>query len=418
MARRTLAIDFGTSNSAAAVLDGGIPLRLPIEQSSETLPTAVFFGLDDNTMQIGTAAGKALIAGDEGRYMRALKSVLGTSLFHETRLVGGKRRTLDDIVTAFLVTMKQRAEAATGWQFTQVLSGRPVHFHSSDPKRDALAESDLRACYHAAGFDDVQFMFEPEAAALATHEQSRAGEIGLIVDIGGGTSDFSVFRNTADQIEIMASHGIRLGGTDFDQGVSMTHAMPLLGRGGQLRRTFGEGLLPVPNAIYQDLSTWAKIPFLYTRETQRAVDDLLAHAVAPQALRRLGTVITDQLGHELAFAVEKGKIAANAGAASDGINMAYIEPRLMARIDPASLDAALSPFRNRLREAMLETLRLAETTPDQIGTVILVGGSSLMRMVSDEIGGLLPAARLCHADAFTAVVDGLALATKQSPRAK
>ena len=158
--------------------------------------------------------------------MRALKSVLGTGLFHEQRLIGGKRRTLADIVTAFLITVKERAEAASGRHFTRALSGRPVHFHTSDLVRDAKAEADLLGCYKAAGFDEVSFLYEPEAAALATHGLGQPGELGLIVDIGGGTSDFSVFRTEQGRVRILASHGIRLGGTDFDHAVSMAHAMP------------------------------------------------------------------------------------------------------------------------------------------------------------------------------------------------
>ena len=98
-----LAVDFGTSNSAAAILDGGTPRRLPIEAGADTLPTAVFFPANGSEMLIGTAANSALIDGDEGRYMRALKSILGAPLFHETRMIGGKRQTLSDVVTAFLL---------------------------------------------------------------------------------------------------------------------------------------------------------------------------------------------------------------------------------------------------------------------------------------------------------------------------
>lgn len=411
MAADILAVDFGTSNSAAAILDGVRPRRLMIEPGAETLPTAVFFPTGGGAMQIGTAATEALIEGEEGRYMRALKSVLGTSLLHEPRLIGGRRRTLAEIVTAFLAALKVRAEAVTGRSFFRVLSGRPVHFHTADPERDARAEADLRACYEAAGFAEIRFLFEPEAAALSSHGLRATHETGLIVDIGGGTSDFSVFRTGDAGIAILASHGVRLGGTDFDQAISLAHAMPLLGKGGALRRTFGEGLLPVPNAIYADLSTWAKIPFLYTPETCRTVKDMHRHAVAPAAIARLATVIDRQLGHELAFAVEAGKIAANADAGATRIRMGFIEADLAATIDRATLDDALDTYRGHLREAMDETLRMAGTAPEAIGAVILVGGSSLMHMVAREAAALCPGARLHRSEAFTAVVDGLALAT-------
>ncbi len=413
MADDMLAIDFGTSNSAAAILVDGAPVRLPIEGDADTLPTAVFFPTEGGDMLLGEAAARALIAGDEGRYMRALKSVLGTSLLNEFRPVGGEQRTLSSIITDFLRVLKSRAEEHTGRSFTRALSGRPVHFHSSDPQRDARAEADLTACYHAAGFEDVQFLFEPEAAALASHGLNRSGTLGLIVDIGGGTSDFSVFRTDGTQVDILASHGIRLGGTDFDQVVSMSHAMPNLGHGGELRRTFGKGLLPVPNDIYADLATWAKIPFLYSRDTRRKVADMLRDAVQPDRMQRLADVIDEQLGHELAFAVERGKIAANSGQVY-GIDMTFIEPRLTAPIDRDTLNGALTPFARRIREAMQHTFELATNAPEEIGAVVLVGGSSLMGMVGEQACALCPNAEIRRAQAFTAVVDGLALATARA----
>ena len=410
MSAPILAVDFGTSNSAVAVLENGQVRRLSMEAGNETLPTAVFFPEGGGAMQIGSLAGRSLIDGDEGRYMRALKSILGTPLFHQSRLIEGKRRTLADVVTAFLVEIKTRAEAETGYAFARVLSGRPVRFHSKDDAQNARAEVDLRGCYEAAGFEAVDFVYEPEAAARACRDMTGEG-LGLIVDIGGGTSDFSVFRQSGQGIEILASHGIRLGGTDFDQRISVAHVMPALGMGGQVRRTFGEGLLPVPNAIYQDLATWPKIPFLYARETERLVEDLLAHAVEPQKIGRLKTVIRDELGHEMAFAVEEGKIAANGDGARADIGLGFIERGLSAPITTGTMNGALGEFRDQLKGAMYATLMEAQVAPTDIGAAILVGGSSLMGIVSDEVRAVCSSARIEMSEAFTAVVDGLALAT-------
>lgn len=412
MPGRVLAIDFGTSNSAVAVLENGAPRRLRLEAGADTLPTSVFFP-SEGGMLIGTEANAALIEGDEGRYMRALKSILGTQLFHEKRTVGGKRQTLADVVTAFIAEVNSRAEAETGERFRRVLSGRPVHFHSSDAERDARAEDDLRACYHAAGFEAVNFLYEPEAAARACSGLSGEGRTGLIVDIGGGTSDFSVFRTEQGRVEILASHGIRLGGTDFDRQISIDHAMPLLGLGGQMRRTFGAGLLPVPNAIYRDLADWAQISFIYSRDTERRLQDMLQHAVETEKVARLQHVIENRLGHELAFVVEAGKIAANADGAETEIGMTFIEDALAASVTAGTLQASLENFGTHLREAIAETLRLAGAAPPQVQTAILVGGSSLMSVVSSALLSVCPAVDVQQSDAFTAVVDGLALATAE-----
>ena len=408
MANTSLGIDFGTSNSAAAFVRDGQIVRVHFDGDQDTLPTAVFFP-DSGDMLIGRAAAEALIEGEEGRYMRALKSVLGTPLFHEKRLIGGKRQTLADIVTQFLVRLRNGAAQRAGHNFDRVVSGRPVRFHH-DPDRDARAEQDLRACYLAAGFEKVEFLFEPEAAAIASAGQVADQSVGLIVDIGGGTSDFTVFRAAQTGPTVIASHGIRLGGTDFDQSVSLAHAMPLFGLGGELRRTLGDGLLPVPRAIYGDLSNWAMIPFLYTRETERMVDDLVKHAVEPEKMHRLAEIIQERLGHDVAFAVERGKIAANSGAGNASIDLGVVEKSLAAQISAGSMNASLSGYRDDLRAAIYETLMKAQIGPQQIGYVVLVGGSSLMRFIKEEALAVTPQAKVIETNAFTAVVDGLAIA--------
>lgn len=411
----TLAIDFGTSNSAAATLIDGQIHRIAIEANAETLPTAVFFPAGRGAMRIGSAATHALIEGEDGRYMRALKSVLGTQLLHEKRLIGGRDRTLAGIITEFLIALRERAEKATGQKFPHALSGRPVHFHSASAEKDRQAEVDLRACYLAAGFDQVTFLAEPEAAALVSHTMgsSSANQLGLIVDIGGGTSDFSVFRSQGAELDILANHGIRLGGTDFDYSVSMAHAMPLLGLGGELRREMGKGLIPVPRAPFIDLATWAKIPFLYTAKTRSMAAGMARMAMDRAKMDRFAAVLEMELGHELAFAIERGKIAVNQSQQAIGIDMGFIENSLSSTVTPCSLNAALADSKTQLGKAAARSLEMAGIQAKDIDRVILVGGSSLMAFVSDEMHTLCPQAGILRSQAFTAVVDGLALATRR-----
>ncbi|MEL6735829.1 MAG: Hsp70 family protein [Pseudomonadota bacterium] len=411
-----LAIDFGTSNSAAAVLEQDGVRLLPVEADAQTVPTAVFFPHGGAAMKIGAAATRAMIEGEDGRYMRSLKSVLGSDLLHEERIVGGRRRTLARVITEFLIALREQAEAASGQRFTKALSGRPVRFHSDNDNRNAQAAKDLEACYLEAGFDQVSFLPEPEAAALSTLSLGMAGKTGLIVDIGGGTSDFSVFRkcNTnapSDSLEILASYGIRLGGTDFDQAVSLARVMPMLGLGGQLRTVFGSELLPVPVNPFVELATWSKIPFMYSAETKQMLRGLIKQAVEPERLERFYTVIDFQLGHELAFAVEDAKIEVNTTRTETAIDLTFIERALSVVMGADGLANALSKHRKALREAMVTCLNMADVAAAEVDHVILVGGSSLMEFVSDEARSVCPRAEIVRSNAFTAVVDGLALAT-------
>ena len=400
----TLGIDFGTSNTAAALMAGDRVFRIPVEPGRETLPTSLFFDTDRKRTLIGSAANAALIEGREGRFMRALKSVLGTPLMREMRQIGYEKMTLLDAVARFLATVRDRAHDATRLDFETALSGRPVRFHS-DPARHAQALVDLEEAYRIAGFDRVTFLPEPEAAAL-TAGPLEQGQLGLVVDIGGGTSDFTLYRQDAGAIHVLNSYGVRIGGTDFDRLLSLDHVMPLLGRGGEVRNALGSGTTTAPNAIFNDLATWEKIAFLYTPETRRLVADLAKMGVDRTAFARLQEVIEMELGHDIAFAVEAGKIAANDGRGV--IDLTALERGLTVPLTRQALGDTLSDLTAQIRDAAWETL--SDTAPRDVAAIVFVGGSSLMGTVTDAMTGLFPQARQVRAQAFTAVSDGLAIA--------
>jgi len=409
MNNNTLAIDFGTSNTAAAVLVNGKPWHIEIEPGYETLPTSLFFDFSNQNTLFGNAANTALIDGREGRFMRSLKSVLGTSLMHEKRQVMDEQLTFIEIIGRFLREVKTRAEANCHQQFDLAVSGRPVHFHSNDARRDAQALADLEECYAMAGFKGVRFMFEPEAAALAN---GGADELGLIVDIGGGTSDFTLFTGAenGEGIRIVASHGVRVGGTNFDKSISVDHVMPLFGKGSEVRREMGPGTLTVPSAIYNDLATWEKVPIHNTAKNRRDVQVLQRLAVEKTLLTRLATVLENEIGHDIAFAVERGKILVNkADAKASKIDLRLIEDALYAELTDQGMAQSLARHIEKIRECAVETLTLADCKAEQVSRVVFVGGSSLITVVEQSMAELFPSAVLEYSDAFTAVVDGLAI---------
>lgn len=407
---QTLGIDFGTSNTAAAVLVGGRPHLIEVEPGRTSLPTSVFFDYERKITTYGSVANAALIDGREGRFMRALKSVLGTPLMREKRQIAYEQMTLIDVVARFLRTVRERAETSTGGKFDYALSGRPVRFHSSDDARNAQAEIDLREAYMVAGYSDVSFMFEPEAAALAAGPLEK-GKLGFIIDIGGGTSDFCIFEREGDETRIIASHGVRVGGTDFDKAISVAQVMPLLGHGAEIKNEMGRGTHTAPNGIFHDLASWEKIPFLYTGEMRRTATLFHKLGVQPELFKRLSDVLDLELGHDIAFAVEAGKIRVNAPEAVDAaIDLRVIEKQLWARMNTADLERILADHAGTVKAAALETLQMAGISQDQIGQIVFVGGSSLMQVIETAMVDLFPHAVLERTEAFTAVADGLAIA--------
>lgn len=407
-AQQTLGIDFGTSNSAAGIAVNGKPFLVDLEPGERTLPTAVFFGVHPKRTLIGSQAVGALTSGEEGRFMRALKSLLGTPLMREERMLGGERVDFIEVTARFLRAVKSRAEAACHQEFSRALSGRPVRFHSKDETRNAQAELDLRDCYHAAGFEEVRFMHEPEAAV---HSAAPEPGLGLIADIGGGTSDFTVFEQDASgDTRILASEGVRIGGTDFDRLISIAHVMPLLGRGSAIRDEFGPGTLPAPARIFNDLATWQMIPFLYSAATRRNARDLLRQAAEPAKLARLVSVLEDELGHDAAFAAERGKIQANQpDRPAARIDLRVIERGLSVPLQAGALAESIAAPASEIARCGAAALQKAGIAPGRVSRVLLVGGSSLMRPVQAELQALCPEARLHSRNALTAVAEGLAL---------
>ncbi|WP_323021767.1 Hsp70 family protein [Pararhodobacter sp.] len=411
MAQRALGlgVDFGTSNTAAGYMRDGRPHLITFEPGQTTIPTTFFFDFDARALLIGEPANQALLDGIEGRFMRALKRILGTSLMHEPRQFLNERATFVEIIARFLAQVKARAEAEAGTRFDRVLSGRPVVFHGANDPREAAAEADLRACYLAAGFTEVEFMLEPQAAAIASGSLQDQDAIGLIVDVGGGTSDFSLFRSGHDGVTILANHGVRIGGTDFDRSISIDRVMPHLGKGTELRKVLGSGSSPTPNAIFNDLATWEKIAFLYTPQNRRMAAEMVRLAHEPEKLARLATVLDEELGHELSFAVERGKIAANGGSAA-AIGLDSIEPGLALPLSPDALTESLARHADDLAEGARETLRIAGLDAAQVGKVVYVGGSSLMSLVSETMKSQFPQADHSFSEVFTAVANGLVIA--------
>ena len=399
-----LGIDFGTSNTAAGVRVDGKPRVLTLEGAEQTLPTAVFLDFENRGTLYGREAVSAMIDGREGRFMRALKSILGTSLAREKRQFLNERLSLIEVIARFLSAIRGRAEAQLDVAFDAAVSGRPVRFHGN-PERHAQALTDLEAAYELAGFRSVSFLPEPEAAALAAGVEGRC----LIVDIGGGTSDFTLCEREGAETKVIVSDGMRLGGTDFDKTLSLAHAMPLLGYEAEIGNELGAGGHRAPRALFHDLASWEKIAFVYDPSLLREVRKWARLAREPRLFDRLGDVLEMHLGHDIAFAVEDGKIAANSGTGGK-VDLQVVEKGLHAAFSEDGLGAHLRPSAEKIAACALETVRKGRVAPETIEQVVFVGGSSLLAVVQAYIHDAFPKATFETSEVFTAVVDGLALA--------
>ena len=170
-----------------------------------------------------------------------------------------------------------------------------------------------------------------------------------------------------------------------------------------------------PNAIFNDLATWQKIPFVYTPENRRMAADFAKLGIDQVPFARLKAVLDMELGHDIAFAVEAGKIQINKPDVTDaGVDLRVIEPALWAQFTKAAMGLILQDYATKIQTCAAETLTMADVTPDRISKIVFVGGSSLLHVVENVMVTLFPDADLERAEAFTAVADGLAISADQS----
>lgn len=406
-------IDFGTSNSTAACARADAPGQvalLALEGGKATLPSVVFFHAEDGHISYGRAALADYLAGDEGRLMRSLKSLLGTALIDEQTEVADRALPFRELLGQFIGELKRRAEQAAGRSFTRAVLGRPVFFVDGDPAADRQAEDTLAGIARAVGIKEIAFQYEPIAAAFAYESQVTREELVLVVDIGGGTSDFALVRLSPQgaqkaerKNDILASGGVHIGGTDFDKYLSLASVMPMLGLGSHLKN----GLL-MPSALYFNLATWHTINFAYTRKAAAQLSELRREAAEPDKLDRLQSLVTQRAGHWLAMQVEEAKMALS-GADQTSMDLSRITPGDILLLQRADFDHAISALVDDIAASVNGLLRDAGVPATAVDTVFFTGGSSSVPLLRARIAALLPQARRVEGDLFGSIGTGLAL---------
>jgi hypothetical chaperone protein len=408
------AIDFGTSNSAVALpsaATGGAMRLAPVEGAHATLPTAVFFNTDEHTREFGRAALASYIDGFDGRLMRSMKSILGSPLAESTTDLGdGSAIRYTEIIAIFVDHLKRHAEACAGAPIERAVLGRPVFFVDEDPRADQLAQDQLEAAARAVGFREIQFQYEPIAAAF--DYESRLTEEGLVLvaDIGGGTSDFSLVRVGPDRMQrlerkddVLAHHGVHVAGTDFDRRVELATILRELG----YQSLDPEGR-EVPNRVYFDLATWHLINTVYT--PKRAAELKLMRHLYRDARHhdRLIRVVEQRLGHALAARGEEAKIGVSAGGETM-IDLEAVEADLRLAFDDAQLLEAGREETRRIVQAARDTVQAAGVAPAEVSALYFTGGSTGLLFLTQALSEAFGEARPVFGDRLASVATGLGI---------
>ena len=409
-----LGIDFGTSNSAMAVKTGmgqaDVASRMLMAEAPHTvMPTAIFFNTEEGRTHFGRDAVARYLEGMEGRLMRSLKSLLGSALMQEKTVVHGKMVAYQDIVGMFLRQMATMAQQQLGYLPSTVVMGRPVHFVDEDASRDQMAQGALQQAALAAGFTDVRFQLEPIAAALDYEQRIAQESLVLVVDIGGGTSDFTVVRLGPDRMaladrshDILATTGVHIGGTDFDRRLSLHAAMPLLGLG-----HVGPSGREVPSAAFHDLSTWHLIQWLYSPQRMREVQALRTSYSNTGMHDRLVRVLKEHWGHRLANAVEQSKIAVSQANAAQPLDLEWLEAALVQAVSPDDLQQCLDVLLAQVAECARQCVQAAGLSVSAIDAIYLTGGSSALHPLRQALLKAFPDTPQVEGDLFGGVAAGL-----------
>ncbi len=403
-------VDFGTSNSSVAISKEGAVSLVPVEQHHHTIPSALFFQRKVIEPFYGREAIQCFFERKEGRFMRSLKRVLGTSLMTHGTSINGKPMKFDVIIASFLHNLKAKADAMADDELQHVVMGRPVHFIDNDAEGDLRAQHELKSIAERVGFKYVEFQFEPIAAAFAHEINVKEERLAIVADLGGGTSDFTVIRlsnryiNKTDRSsDILANTGVRIGGNDFDKDLSLSAVMPEIG----YKTTYGQKNLEVPLKPYHDLAEWSKVNSLYNVKLKSQMRQMLHESHDRIRFKRLLTVLEQETGHALLAATEDAKIALT-GASQYQVPFNFIEDGLSIAIQRVVFEEAIQQHVQKITTCASDCLRQANVKATEIDLVILTGGSTEVPVVQTEFRKLFPSAAIADENKLSSVGLGLA----------
>lgn len=332
---KIIGIDLGTSNSAAAVIEGGRATIVPSAEGTslggKAFPSYVAF-TKDGQMLVGEPARRQAVSNPENTVF-AIKRKMGTD--HKTRILD-KEYTPQQLSAFILQKIKRDAESFLGVQVKKAVITVPAYFN--DNQRQATKDAG-----EIAGLEVVRIINEPTAAALAYGlDKSEKEQKIMVFDLGGGTLDVTVMDFGDGVFEVVSTNGdTQLGGTDMDNAL-VAHI------GGEFKAEHGIDVSNDKMAVQRirEAAEKAKIELSSTMETEINLPYLTADASGPR--------------------------------------------HLALKLTRAKLEDLVKPTVDRCKAPAMQALKDAKLESDQIDKIILVGGPTRMpivqRLVEDIAG--------------------------------
>jgi hypothetical chaperone protein len=440
-------LDFGTTNSSAAIYDGRRVRLLNIDpaNASPTIMRSTLFISRDGVPFIGREAINRFAEGNVGReieyqwryigetevtlaevgtVMQSLYAVVDANtpgrLFQSLKThlrdggfsgtdVFGVRYTLEQLIAVVLRIIVQRVEAELGEKATSMVIGRPVHY-ALDEEHDALAIARMRRACELAELPPFEFLPEPTAAAYAYAASVQTEQHVLVFDFGGGTLDVTVMRvDGTGNSEVLATDGVPIGGDLMDRRIVMGKVLPHFGAGA----TLGPRKLPLPAVLLDHLGEWQTIVELTQQRYLNIIDEAIRTGDKPNELRALRTLVRENYGLPLYEEVERAKVAlSDKRAVPFGMHVPGID--FDDTLERWDFERLIGPDVRAVAACVERAVAASGIAHDQIDVVLRTGGSSripaYVRMLSEKFG----AEKLQEMDVFTGVASGLAIAAARS----
>ncbi|MBV9825043.1 MAG: Hsp70 family protein [Alphaproteobacteria bacterium] len=414
----SIGIDFGTTNTVVAIASPGAAVRAVTfrddrEQSDIYRSVLCFEQLSAARFDVEVSAGIRAVrtyleSAHETRFIQSFKSHVASAIFDETRIFNRSYK-LEDLLSEFFRLAIRDAGGQLAELDGRVISGRPVGFVGAAPD-EALAVRRYDEAYRRIGIHDPAYAYEPVGAAYYFAQRLKSDALVLVSDFGGGTSDFSLiqFERRGDRVAaIPIGHaGLGVAGDSFDFRIIDAVVAPLLGKGTEFRSL--DKILPIPQHYYASFARWHQLAMLKTPEHLRELDRLRRASFSPEKIAMFLDIIRNDWGFNIYRAVSDAKVRlSSAHRTTFGLRLGKLD--IETEISRADFERWIAHDVARIEQTVDRLLHAHGVAVEEIDSVFLTGGSSLIPAVQHVFVSRFGADRLAGGENFRSVAFGLAL---------
>lgn len=418
MADLSIGIDFGTTNTVIALAGADGPahlVRFPApEKEVFAFRSAISFHAPverpkEREVEAGPWAIEAYVEDPlETRFIQSFKSFAASASFSETQILG-RRYLFEDLLSAFLLKLRDHAGDDMAELPKRVIVGRPVTFAGGAPDEE-LALRRYEIAFQRLGFTEILYSYEPVGAAFFFARELKEDATVLVGDFGGGTSDFSIIRFTREGGDIQSTplgrSGVGVAGDAFDYRIIDNLVSPELGKGSSYT-SLGKKL-PIPNRYYSTFARWDQLALMRAGREMRDIRKLVREAVEPEKIERLVEVLDENYGYMLYRSISKLKEALSSQETAE-FRFEAGTISIVRQVARAEFEGWIAPELGLIEKAVDEALTDAGLDAGQIDRVFLTGGSSLVPAVRDIFHRRFDPSKIESGSELESIASGLAL---------